>query len=222
LSGAISGDGILINAAGNNAISGANTSGGLSVTGGSLSIASANSLAPANNTVSSGGTMILPSNLVFSGAITIAGNGAAGQTGALVLAAPTGGYATSSFTTLLSDDAKIALNGDGQHYHAGAINATVAGKTLTIDTGAGMFYPDGGIGANVAFLTYTYATYCALAKAPVLNQLMDSLLDRNPLTELWDCGSRSLFKMEVEELNALIEKGFPNKKALIEVLRVTK
>lgn len=150
LSGSISGDGILINAAGNNAISGANTSGGLSVTGGSLSIASANSLAPANNTVSSGGTMILPSNLVFSGAITIAGNGAAGQTGALVLAAPTGGYATSSFTTLLSDDAKIALNGDGQHYHAGTINATVAGKTLTIDTGAGMFYPDGGIGANVA------------------------------------------------------------------------
>jgi len=150
LSGAISGAGILINAAGNNIISGANTSAGLSVTGGSLRIASANSLAPANNTVSRGGTMILPGNLIYSGAITIAGNGAAGQMGALVLAAPTGGYAASSFTTLLSDDAKIALNGDGQHYHAGAINANVAGKTLTIDTGAGMFYPDGGIGANVA------------------------------------------------------------------------
>lgn len=67
-----------------------------------------------------------------------------------------------------------------------------------------------GIGTNVAFLTYTYATYCALAKAPALNQLMDSLLDRNPLTELWDCGSRSLFKKEVDELNVLIDKGFPN------------
>lgn len=67
-----------------------------------------------------------------------------------------------------------------------------------------------GIGSNVAFLTYTYATYCALSKAPALNQLMDSLLDRNPLTELWDCGSRSLYKKEVDELNALIDKGFPN------------
>lgn len=79
-----------------------------------------------------------------------------------------------------------------------------------------------GIGSHVAFLTYTYETYGALSKAPALSTLMDSLLDRSPLTELWDCGSRSLFKKEVEELNALLEKGFPNKKALIEVLRVTK
>lgn len=78
-----------------------------------------------------------------------------------------------------------------------------------------------GIGANVAFLTYTYATYSALSKAPALNQLMDSLLDRNPLTELWDCGSRSLFKKEVDELNALIDKGFPNCKAQTEVMSVT-
>jgi hypothetical protein len=78
-----------------------------------------------------------------------------------------------------------------------------------------------GIGTNVAFLTYTYATYSALSKAPALNQLMDSLLDRNPLTELWDCGSRSLFKKEVDELNALIDKGFPNCKAQTEVMSVT-
>jgi hypothetical protein len=77
-----------------------------------------------------------------------------------------------------------------------------------------------GIENNVAFLTYTYDTYSALPKAPALNQLMDSLLDRNPLTELWDCGSRSLFKKEVDELNALIDKGFPNCKALIEVMSV--
>lgn len=78
-----------------------------------------------------------------------------------------------------------------------------------------------GIGKNVAFLTYTYVTYSALPKVPALNQLMDSLLDRNPLTELWDCGARSLYKNEVEELNALIDRGFPNSKALLEVLSVT-
>lgn len=78
-----------------------------------------------------------------------------------------------------------------------------------------------GIGTNVAFLTYTYETYHALSKVPPLNQLMDSLLERNPLTELWDCGARSLYKNEVEELNALIDRGFPNSKALIEVLSIT-
>ena len=71
-----------------------------------------------------------------------------------------------------------------------------------------------GIGNQVAFLTYTYETYAALKRAPSLNQLMDSLLDRNPLTELWDCGSRSFFKKEVSELNALIDKGFPNCKKI--------
>ena len=150
LSGAISGTGILINASGNNIISGANTCAGISVTGGSLRIDSVNSLASSNNTVTSGGTMILPGNLIFAGTVTIAGNGALGQTGALVLAAPTGSSMYSSHATSLSDDAKVALSGDGQHYHTGVINATIAGKTLTIDTGAGMFYPDGGIGANVA------------------------------------------------------------------------
>jgi hypothetical protein len=79
-----------------------------------------------------------------------------------------------------------------------------------------------GIGINVAFLTYTYETYGALKKAPEMNQLMDSLLDKDPLTELWDCGSRNLYKNEVDELNALIEKGFPNGKALKEVMHVTR
>ena len=85
-----------------------------------------------------------------AGSITIAGIGAAGQAGALVLEAPTAGFANSSHAVTLSDDAKISLNGTGQHYHAGVIDGASQGKTLTIDTGAGMFYPDGGIGANVA------------------------------------------------------------------------
>jgi hypothetical protein len=79
-----------------------------------------------------------------------------------------------------------------------------------------------GIGLNTAFLTYTYQNYAALSKVPSMNQLMDSLLDRNPLTELWDCGPRTLYKKEVDELNALMEKGFPNCKSLHEVLNVTR
>lgn len=86
------------------------------------------------------------------------------------------------------------------------------GSTPTLPTRLknGYLLDNRGIGANVAFLTYTYEKYGALKKLPELDQLMDSLLDRNPLTELWDCGSRSLLKKEVEELNALIDNGFPN------------
>ena len=79
-----------------------------------------------------------------------------------------------------------------------------------------------GIGINVAFLTYTYETYAALTKVPDMTQLMDSILDKKPLSELWDCGSRSLYKNEVDELNTLIDKGFPNGKALMEVMHVTR
>ena len=100
----------------------------------------------------------------------------------------------------------------------------VYGKVLALPTRLknGYLLDNRGIGTNVAFLTYSYESYSALPKAPALNQLMDSLLDKNPLTELWDCGSRSLYKHEVVELNALIDKGFPNGKALIEVMQVTR
>lgn len=86
------------------------------------------------------------------------------------------------------------------------------GSTPTLPTRLknGYLLDNRGIGTNVAFLTYTYESYGALKKLPKLNQLMDSLLDRNPLTELWDCGSRTSYKKEVEELNALIDNGFPN------------
>jgi hypothetical protein len=72
-----------------------------------------------------------------------------------------------------------------------------------------------GIGKNVAFLTYTYEAYVNLKQAPDMKQLTDSLLDRNPLTELWQCGSRSRFSEEEKELNILIDKGFPGCKALV-------
>lgn len=96
------------------------------------------------------------------------------------------------------------------------------GLTLPTRLRNGYLLDNRGIGINVAFLTYTYQTYGALSKAPELNQLMDSLLDNNPLTELWDCGSRSHYKNEVDELNALIEKGFPNGKPLMKLMQVTR
>ena len=72
-----------------------------------------------------------------------------------------------------------------------------------------------GITANVAFLTYTYKNYLALEHPPTLQQLMDSILEKNPLVELWQCGSRSRYKELEPELNALIHSGFPNCERLV-------
>jgi len=72
----------------------------------------------------------------------------------------------------------------------------------------GFLLDNRGIGPNVAFLNYTYNDYSRLKNAPTMEQLMNNLLDKNPLLEMWNCGARASFKNEVTELNALIEKGF--------------
>ena len=45
----------------------------------------------------------------------------------------------------------------------------------------------------MAFLSYTYDEYAALKSAPTMQQLLDSIIDRHPLTAITDCGSRSDF-----------------------------
>jgi len=134
LSGNISGAGILVNADGNNVISGTNTCGGISVTGGSLRLANLASLPSSNNSVTSGGTIILPTNIAFSGAVTIAGNGGTGQAGALVLDG-TGSSAAglSGIAVNLSGNATVALLGNQDYTLSGAIAGTAPGKSLTLD-----------------------------------------------------------------------------------------
>jgi hypothetical protein len=77
-----------------------------------------------------------------------------------------------------------------------------------------------GIGPNVAFLNYTYETYSQLKNSLSMEQMMNNLLDKDPLYELWNCGSRASFKNEVDELNLLIDKRFPNCNQLVKELKV--
>ncbi|MDD4713516.1 MAG: hypothetical protein PHP34_09320, partial [Bacteroidales bacterium] len=77
-----------------------------------------------------------------------------------------------------------------------------------------------GIGPNVVFLNYTYEAYSRLKAAPTMEQLMNSLLDKSPLLELWNCGIRDGNKEEVNRLNTLIEKGFPGCKQLVKMPKV--
>jgi hypothetical protein len=95
----------------------------------------------------------------------------------------------------------------------------VQGKpALPIALDSGYLLDRRGIGPHVAFLTYTYAQYLRLEKAPNIVQLTDSLLDRYPLTELWQCGPATRSGTEVSALNTLIQQGFRGCKALTLVL----
>lgn len=86
---------------------------------------------------------------------------------------------------------------------------------------AGGFLLDNrGIDKNVVFLSYTYESYSQLKEAPTIEQLMDSIVDKLPLVELWDCGPRNSFKDEVTELNVLIEKGFPGCELIAKEVKV--
>jgi hypothetical protein len=64
-----------------------------------------------------------------------------------------------------------------------------------------------GIGLHVAYLKLTYEEYAALEKAPALAQLMDMIIDSDPLTELCNCGNRQAFGDAEKQLNSLISAG---------------
>lgn len=69
-----------------------------------------------------------------------------------------------------------------------------------------------GIQKNAAFLKYTYDEYTKLKEAPSLEELQNSIIDNDPLTELWDCGARATFANLQEELNKWIDQGLLKEK----------
>jgi hypothetical protein len=62
-----------------------------------------------------------------------------------------------------------------------------------------------GINNNVAFLNITYEDYSKLEKVPLLEELYKMILDKDPLSEIYNCGNRYTFKNEISDLNKLIE-----------------
>ena len=79
------------------------------------------------------------------------------------------------------------------------------GKPAIPTTLAGGFLLDNrGIGKNVAFLDISYEDYMALKETPSTDELNAMIIDKDPLTIMYNCGKRQHFKDEVEELNAYI------------------
>ncbi|NUM31655.1 MAG: hypothetical protein HUU47_04955 [Bacteroidetes bacterium] len=69
-----------------------------------------------------------------------------------------------------------------------------------------------GINKNVVFLKLTYEEYYKLEAIPAPDQLFDMIIDKNPLSQMCDCGNKKAFKDEVKQLNFLIKKGKVNEK----------
>ncbi len=64
-----------------------------------------------------------------------------------------------------------------------------------------------GIGKNVAFLNITYEQYSKLAETPTKAELLNKILDKNPLIEIYNCNL--LPKNNIQMLNEAIKNGIP-------------
>jgi hypothetical protein len=71
----------------------------------------------------------------------------------------------------------------------------------------GYFLDKKGINENVAFLTLTYQEYVKLKTLPSLAQMYDLILDKEPLLEICNCGNKSAFTDQIDQLNSLIQAG---------------
>lgn len=78
---------------------------------------------------------------------------------------------------------------------------------LPIGLADGFLLDKRGINEQVAFLSMTYADYNQLAKTPAASELMDMILDADPLVEMYHCGNSQAFTYIIDELNALILAG---------------
>lgn len=84
----------------------------------------------------------------------------------------------------------------------------VLGENLVLPTSLhnGYLLDNRGIHKNIAFLKYTYTEYSKLKDAPTMQELQRSIIDKDPLTELWDCGNKATFTDLQAQLNAWIDK----------------
>lgn len=65
-----------------------------------------------------------------------------------------------------------------------------------------------GISLNVAFTSYTYGTYSEMDQAPSIEQLFESIVDNDPLIEMYNCSEFIQDKYNTKKANKLVKSGF--------------
>lgn len=103
--------------------------------------------------------------------------------------------------------------------------------SLPIPLGNGYLLDRRGISANSAFTSYTYSAYSQLPKVPSQQELLKSIVDKYPLTELWDCSIPYRARLaevqqsdkplteaqQIDILNSIISDGFKGCRPLVEI-----
>lgn len=77
---------------------------------------------------------------------------------------------------------------------------------LPTNMNKGYLLDNRGIGINVAFLKMTYEEYSKLKNAPSLKELYDMILDKEPLTELCNCGNKNAYPDIIPQINKAINE----------------
>lgn len=73
-----------------------------------------------------------------------------------------------------------------------------------------------GIHINSAFTSYTYEDYSIMESPPSLEELFDSIIDKEPFESIYDCGNPKQFNDLGKDLNREIRKGMKNVKPLMD------
>ena len=84
---------------------------------------------------------------------------------------------------------------------------TANGLPVPTPVGQGYLLDNRGISKDVAYLGMSWAEYAALPEAPSMEKLNALIIDRDPLTELWEGDHRANLKDPVKEVSAWVEAG---------------
>jgi hypothetical protein len=64
-----------------------------------------------------------------------------------------------------------------------------------------------GINIHTAYLSLTLKEYSQYEKVPSMKEFYQLIIDKNPLTEFYNCGNRQNLKNELVEINSIVKKG---------------
>ena len=86
--------------------------------------------------------------------------------------------------------------------------------TLPIKLANGYLLDLRGLGKNSAFTKYTYEDYTSLDAPPSTEELLNSIIDKDPFESLYNCGKRGIYNNLEKELNKKIRHGLKDCKLL--------
>lgn len=86
--------------------------------------------------------------------------------------------------------------------------------TLPTPLPNGYLIDNRGIGLNTAFTSFTYEEYSKLRQAPCIEELMNNIIDNDPIVELYDCREHLSIRNDIKKINKLVKNNIKTCKKL--------